>query len=650
MIQSTLHSVVSQLSTPIIRSILSTVYPIVYPLPLEMERTEKMANLDLLGQEEAREELLHVLGSREKVAVLYKSLSNYEHHVLESFIFHVGQDFLTYRQIEHGIEGIKPTLFRIGITGLRRKGLIYTVRRQWGEVAYFLPSELEYNLYSCLIEEDGFDEIESCQEDVSPIHDERPPFYTDIFTLLDDFRSKKGEIPLTKKGSIHKIYIRSWQEKWPTRDQELEACSLIFEHRETYTAHVVLLLDFLTKRSLIRWYEGKAVLDNTETTLWMGLSRNRMREEFIQYWLSVVTPSTPWLERYIKDMTLSKEGEWYYLLSSVEVWEDRYELPAIEQVIQLVKTELLEPLVALGCIDIGKTENGEDVWRWKTYEESAADFWIQPTLELYCPGIIHFSTLWRLTNVFSFEEWENMLILTPSKQKLKRLVERGESLQEWFEWLSSISYVPIPQGLEDQLQQWQKSQQQVFISEMTVIEVGDKQVANAFEQWSETSLYTVRRITPTLFLVPTEDKQEITNIFTKRGLQVQTKHTLSAEYDKARSIIPLIVSRREALNNAKVESVYPDITEAIPGWERLPDIWKKQFSAYHDNTKHQIVDQAIQHHLILRVEDASGRILEFTPVSCQVEQGNWVCYDQQRKKFQLKQLNRMQLLFPDVHG
>lgn len=639
-----LHSFVSYLSKSALQSILAEIEPL-------LSHGHESAS-----DEEMKEKLLSLLSHPENILCLFRFLSSYEREVLDYFIFQVGQDFLTYRQIEQGLNGIEPHIFRIGLTGLRRKGIIFTVRRQWGEVAYILPADVEALFYSVIRTDQGLDEVEQGSQsipssEITVYREERVPFFSDLFFLLDEIRTApQAEIPLTQKGTIHKRYIRLWQEKIADRESDLGACSLSIEHRDTYTNQLAILLDFISRKKMINWMEGRLSLNFKETEAWMALSRQEMSAQFIAYWFTYFTSTVPWVQRYQKDMYLldRQGGAWVSLLSFVENWEERYQLPSIDQIKKQLKEEIFQPLTAFGVIECGETEH-EDVWRWNHAMETLPDLWIQPTMELYCSGGIPFTDLWQVTNIFRLDQWENMLILKLSKDKATSFIERGNSIPAWIEVIRSLSKVPIPQGIEDQLLQWEKSQQQVTISDRTVIEIKDKQLAKAFLQWPEVEKLNVDKVSESFFLISVRDRDAIDHLFSKKGIQV--KGSAEATVEKSRNPMnpSLIKFVQDTNTQYKVESVFPELTEAIPAWTSLPTMWTKQFSSYHEQTRRQIIEQAVQHHLKLKMEGESGEIKVISPIKCKVEQGNWVCYDQDKTKYKLTHINRVQLLFPEIY-
>jgi hypothetical protein len=639
-----LNSFVSSLSKPTLRSILEEIYPLI-----QGENKEDLWNG--MSEEEMREEIVSLLCDKQHIKRLFEFLSAYEREVLCYFVFHVGEDFLTYRQIEKGLQGIQTTIFRLGLTGLRRKGLIYTVRRQWGEVAYILPQDLEPIIYSVMLKEEGveLEEIDKVTDPIEKQVDERPPVFTDLFFLLDEIRSaSNGEIPLTQKGTVHKRYIRSWQERLIDREEELSSRSLSFEHRDTYTNQTVILLDFLSRKEILYWFEGSLQINREGANDWMSLSRKEMAEQFLEYWFTYYTSAIPWLQRYQKDMQHHRllSDDWMCLFTFVEHWEDRYTLPPIQEMKQQLQEEIFKPLRAFGLVQWGRTGNGEEVWRWTKQEDSLADIWIQPTMEVYCSGFIPFSDLWQLTKMATFDKWENMLVLSFSEARCKQSMEQGESLGKWLEWLRSHSKTPIPQGVEDQINQWQKSEQQALITDMTVIEIKDEFLAKAFVQWPEAQTIPLRQLSDTIFVVPLKVRESICQLLNKKGVQVKRIEEDTEEENQVPSTSSLITFSRDVEASYKVESVFPDLTEAIPAWNGLPLMWKKQFVSYHDRTKRDMIEQAIQNHLLMKVEDTCGRIKEVAPIECKVEEGHWVCYDQQRSRYKVANINRIQLMFP----
>ena len=381
---------------------------------------------------------------------------------------------------------------------------------------------------------------------------------------------------------------------------------------------------------------------------WMRLNRAEMRQEFGEYWLHHYTPSTSWLKRYQRDMLSIQQGKSIYLLSIVERWEEEYALPSIAIIKQQIEAEILNPLVGFGLIEKGVTSSGEAVWRWKVEQEESGSIWIQPTMEIFCSSLLSFSNLWKLTKLLQLDKWEHMLILRPTKAKLASFLKQDYSLQDWCNWLEELTGEALSQALKLQLETGQRHNEQVLVSRKTVIEIRDEQLANVWMAWPELADMGIKQIQPTLFLADLEHEEEIKQLFTRYGFSVkENKGTQSLQETVDVQHRGFLISFAQIqLDDFKVENIFPDLSEAVPAWQTLPDMWKKQLHAYNERTKRQIVTQAVEHALRLKVETVAGDALEITPTLVQVEDGHWVCYDGQNRKFLLEQLSKLQLLFP----
>lgn len=647
MMNNRLENFVSYLSKPTLIPLINEIYS-----ALELQESY---NAEALDETDLRARLIMCLLDRNNLKKLLSSLSAYEQEALEHFIFQVGEDMITYRQIEQGLNGIKPNIFRLGLTALRRKGMVYTIRRQWGEVAYIIPSDLQEECYKLMMTD--FFSDDSAKHDgnitkVGEVTSESPaivPFYNDIFLILDQIRAESNQqVPLTQKGTVHKRYIRYWENILEDREKYLEDMTIRYEHKDSYSKQLVILLDFLTRKGLITWYSDRLQLNEAETVKWMGLSRQDMVDSFINYWNKYFLNPTPWIRRYQKDMCFEKNKQWAYLLSPIERWEDKYQLPSISQIQSTLKKEILAPLVAFGLIKYGQTQQGEMVWCWKEHQEISTDIWLQPDMELFCPAYLPFSKLWELTKLFKLKAWENMLIFSLDKTRAMNTIDRGESLNDCAGWLQSLTKVPLPDSLNIQIEQWRKQKQQVSLKDVTVIDIKDEQLANTIAQWDDLKHIDFERITPSLFLVEHKFKEEVCQVLSKKGIIIKDSQKSNVNTAESDLITPsLLATPSDQEVNYKVESIFPDLSEAIPVWQTLPDLWKKQFTNYHERTKRHILETAIEHELWLRVEISTGQMEKLKPIRCQIEHGKWACYDHRHNRFDLEDFNKLQLLFPE---
>ncbi|EGL81651.1 hypothetical protein CathTA2_2837 [Caldalkalibacillus thermarum TA2.A1] len=611
-----------------------------------------------------RQQLARLFADGQAMQLLYRSLSPYEQKVVHYFLFQTGGDFLTCRQVEEEQFVLKPNLFQLGLIGLRRKGLVYTLRRQRGEVAYSMPEDIRESLYEAYLDVNQVQLWEVCQEEVINLRAVQPSVLVDLFWFMYVWRQEKDNcIPLTKRKSIHKRFLRMCEEKLTNRKVNLEGCPLAVTDRETYSKQMALLLDFMTRQQLIRWYKHSLVLDLDQVDQWMGNSRQEMSIRFLDYWFSHYVPSATWLQRYLADMkhllrtradspaatgtTAGIQGsDWVYLLSPVEAWEDNYALPPAQDIIARLEQEIILPLMGLGLVEYAETPQGEKVWRYRWEHEQCCPWWVQPHLEVLVPQVIPFRDLWRLTQYLALDAWQDMLVLRLDQAYVQSMASGGHALEKWFIWLEQNSSTPVPETFKEQLKLWLKQPNQVKLQEMVVLEVNQEELAQAILEMPELQPFELRAATPRLLLAEKGRVDEIAHVLHKKGIHLSTEKNDDTPWPLIPFDHELIAFPRDKYRQLKVENAFPDWTEAIPAWKQLPETWKKHFTSYHAKTKRDIVQQAVTHQLRLKIEDDRGSVATIEAVDFGMEHGEWVVSDQEGKTYKLNQLNRLQLLFP----
>lgn len=605
--------------------------------------------------EEQREQLYQLLTDQRSLHGVYRSLSEYERYVLLYFIYHVGQELLTHRQINNLGREMKLLSFRLGLTGLRRKGLIYTVRRQWGEEAYFLPLEIETKFYYMLHRDGVFSKVLSDKpgmNDRQAIKEEQghpvPALVRDLFVVLDVFRHEEGgRLSLTRKRAIHKRVVRQMEEQLCGNGLDLQAYSRSFIPGDVYSPYLTLLLDFLTRERVLIWRAETVELNESHVVKWLKYGRQYIREAFLTYWQQTLIPNHKWTERYVKDLFLLRQTDvWYGWLEMVEMWEDQYTLPSVRDVLDSVKA-VLSPLVELGFIQLGTSETGERMWRWIKWHESVDPPWIQPNFEIICSGLVSLTKVWEYTKLCTIRQWDAMLQLRLSEKRANAYIESGADVSTWLSILEQEGATSLPTSWKDRLEQWQRGKKRVSLHEVVLLKCHEPELVRALETWLHQEQIPFQMIQADSFVLPLEVKEQVLLLFQQRDIYIQ-------EPDKWRSAeepeVPVsFFKTHDKRSRFKIESTFPEYAETIPEWGRIPEAWKKQFSAYHQRTVRDIVQYAAEHRLVLRIEDQRGRLVNVTPYDCYPRDGIWYMQDHRERSMALHEIKRIQVVLLD-HG
>lgn len=595
--------------------------------------------------------ILSALQETTTLSSLYQSLTKQEQTVLHYFIYYTFSDFLTYRQVSEQNAVTGNNAFMWGLTGLRRLGLIYTLRRQWGEVAYFMPEDLQAQMYTLLLAEKGYTQFNAVpEEDVTDQVEERMAcFYQDVVLIADELSMQSEQsFPLTRQGTIHKKYTRVLQERM--KDRPFMEDMYWPELDGRYPKYISLLLDFMTKARLLEWYDGEVCLQEGQAEHWFSKSKQEMVQHFLKYWTDVYMPSEVWIRRYLKDILLHWEEEGFVsTLYFVERWEDEYTLPPLRDIQDILEQQVWLPLRALGLIETATTVHGEGVWRFiHEGEDANAQIWVQPNFELFVPAVVRVADIWKMTRWFDLQEWQDMLRFTLSHRRVKLFLDRGGHMMDILEWLKKRVSTSIPEEIGDQLQRWQRERGQVRIYERSVIQIDDPQIAQAVQQLVAGEGFSITSIDEHLFLIPHHEKQQLLTVLHKRGFSIhEEKEFESEEEPKKRRDPELLKQTKAEVNLQDVESVVSQREDAAPEWGKLPDTWKKQFMRYDQQTLRRIVQTAVDQGLELLASDSSSDDKKnICPLECHFQDGHWVVFSEEAEAIKLDDINRIQLMLP----
>ncbi len=602
--------------------------------------------LKLMIDESNKSQYQHVfalLSSREFMHALYMALSRPEGLLLQHIIFYYSDQLFTLRQLEKSFSEIEgdSVIRLIGLTGLRRKGLLYTLRRPWGEEAFFIPGQLEEPIYRMVLQNQGEDRIEPCEEPVEPFEWETPPLFVDAMSMLDKLAQQVyGMTQLNQNGTIQKRVIRQIEQSWQDRENIWE---VLYEHRESYKPQTAILLDYFTRYGVLQWTSQQVRLNRESAQLFFSCTKQQWLSSFLSYWLSIARFPHPWLARYAKDIVYCEENDtWFYVLDIIQQWEAHYSLPKITEVLQLAEEKVLKPLQVCGFIELGKTASGARVWRKKSYIEER-HYWLQPNLELYAPQTLQLSALWHLLTLFDWQGWEQMLIFTLAESKVKRLLQEGFNISKWIEELRALSMDEIPDFLQLRLQDLKEAQHVIRAEEMTLIYLHDEPMVVWFMKEAEERDWHCIQVMKENVLIAREYAKEALQLLSDKGYAVsqeQQEETLESDVEAVQ-----LIQQPSSLELNKLESIFPDWHEAVPAWKQLPQLWKQQFQGYHHRTKLDMIKTAMNHYLDLKIE-MNGQTHIIQPDALKDQGGQWVCHSRDNQLYLVQKLDKLQLLFP----
>ncbi|MED0679938.1 hypothetical protein P4S83_10210 [Aneurinibacillus thermoaerophilus] len=518
----------------------------------------------------------------------WQVLSREEKEVWLHFLFRVGEDIVTYRQMEEYAKAVSPIVAYAGLTGLRRRGLIYTLRRLWGEVVYLAPYDVQRAWRAWLLPR-VLSETQAISVDAE--FQSVTPLVHVLFRLLQTHRHKP--IALTKKKTMTMKMRRVWQAVIPYAEEWFaplypEACG-------DGAARERFFLELLAEMDLLRERESETGLEyivheTAAARLFHGAEADVQRRVYQQVKEKLVRlgPCNPvildWMEA---------KGVNTFSLNELQAAENRL-LREKSQVNQSkhwqVFAENICPLLtAFGFIS--RTGEGMDAsMRWNmnltaNEENAVANYgigYVQPTFEVLLLPHASYEVRWRLGRYAELVEQQEVWVFRLTRQSVRAV--KGEEENEALIRLLEQIQLEVPDNVRVQLEQWMRSEPSVMLEQVVLVRCPDAETAQQLAALPEFAPYWRARIGEKDFIVDASQEAALREAFTLREININQKSTAKEPSEAGRFPSHASHSIGLAENGYKIESVFPAFEDVLPELKDVPTIWYKNFQRYHHST------------------------------------------------------------------
>jgi hypothetical protein len=541
----------------------------------------------------------------EYIKELWNELTNEEEAVIQYFLLYKGTDLLTYRELEQEQFPIPRSSFRVGLTKLRRKGIVFTLRRLWGELAYVMPKELVSAFRKQQISHvDTWVDARAIPS-ASSYHINKH-----IFQVLNYVRTHP--IELTKKGMIQKKDLRLLNDLFGIPKDHFTAFKRLETVLNPYENHEAIMLDILTSWNLLLTAENTLVIGDVD--IWLRMSD----EERQQGLLEIVQRYLDLDERlgFVYDVMCGLTGGRSYSLSKMT-----RSIGLIHPSNEDVKEKIFVPLSILGLINFVVLFD-DVVWEWvgETHFEHC-QLYVQPNFELLIPGFAPLPLKWEIAGFADLIFQEEMWCFSLNRDSIRRALKDGNNVDILISTLESYSAMPLPINVVQSMKQWQKDYQRIRFFDAKIMQISDPVLANELEKVEAISSLLLQRLGDCFFAVRPEAWEALVGELERRGYTSSFLEKMELKQNRKKESLK-IFKQSDHKMEFKVESVFPDLDDAIPGMRQLPRIWTGNFQPYHASTLRELVQKALQMGVGLKLQ-WRGEIFEIIPSTLLNKDGYW---------------------------
>jgi hypothetical protein len=489
-----------------------------------------------------------------EIPKLWGTLNQDEQKVLVYFLFCVPGQSILYRQMDLLAKSHSTYSIYRGLTGLRQKGIVFTHRQKWGELAFFIPDDL-----SCSFREFLWKSHSREGRVISfLIEDKEYPILCNVlFHILQTYRH--APISLTKKGELPAKVRRFWQELIPYPEE-------LFIHLNCGKAEwFFIFMEELGLMSIVEKegckffaVQGEEVKQlfqgnqwQVQKRLYKGIKRMYTRVNPFYIVIFEALDHNQWKACWEK---MIQDAGWD--LSECE-WED-------------FSRKVLPLLQAFGCF----LEEDNESWMEKAG-------YVQPTFEVLLLPNASYEMRWALGNYACLIQQQELWTFQLDKETITQ-VQSPNRKETLLTLLSHIQQGDLPENVVQQVHKWIDATEEVIVEKALLLRCSSKTMADHLASARIKGLG--ERINDHIFLVQATSLSLLQKELNK--MEIQIKEGKEEEY--------AILSRKQepVEESISVESIYPMLEDVLPEVKELPALWRKNRQKYHASTLRMFMEKA----------------------------------------------------------
>lgn len=634
------------------------------------------------------------LSSAERTRAIYAQMTPIEKTVLHVTVNKIGCALFDLLRLERECEGLlSGAEVKAGLNRILHKGILIAFRKSWGEQGYMLPAEgFRVWRQHVAAEEQPLLSRElvgggslNSEDTASPpaAHDLRRK----LFFLLQE--CTRHSLKLTKTGALHKKTIIKLEEAAGLQDACFSRLGLKYAHSNCITASLAVCFDFLLKLGLIEVSAEEWCLNTKRLALWLQLHPAAQQHYLYVHWLFTAMPDNLVLQHAVMELELVPEGE---RLGEEELLSRLLAKGMItpaaasaEELLDSFHDQWVKPLAAYGWLEAGELRPGRRYYCWinkpevMTLRQKLSSSWheeggskakylvVQPDFEVLAMPDAPLSLCWELERFAERRGSEMVMTYRMNKASVQRALEQGLSAEEMLQTLECATMYGVPEHISAKLKDWAGSYGKAVFDRVLLLRCADASIAEQVERLEGVYEYAAEKLGDRVFAVRSGQADALRSRLESMGIYTQIPPGLSdfgelepektsdrMDWEEAGHMAPaeflpmlpqtggLIYPR---LILPPIENKLPEMEELYPELHRIPQGWLKEYRTYHDSTRKEIAQTAVEWKAVLQVR-RNGADCLITPKKLVETRGTW-CLNGWEKGGQAWQAAPVQLLAED---
>ncbi|RKP55357.1 hypothetical protein D7Z26_09175 [Cohnella endophytica] len=522
---------------------------------------------------------------------------------------------------------------RVALAKLRRSGIIFAVRKAWGDQLLYLPEDTVTLWQPLLLPLGGEPLAPDEAADVTVTSSALPlPLSMELLSAWQTLR--RQPLTWTGKGSLHRPTVAKFTGELRFPADAIRCLNLTYPHADQLAPQAAIALDIgLHLKALMRSdNEIKVAPSGMEN--WLALSPAEADARLYDILLTRYGKADAGLQLIASAVRALEPGVWFR--------ESRLVIDDGNRNGERFGLEWLGLMEAFGWLERGDCA-GEAVYRKRLDNEpklsqsgeagaidAFEELFVQPDGELFVPPDAKLKLRWMLADIADPVTSDAICIYRLSRNACARAYNAGYVLRSVTELLEQASRAPLPEPVADSLADWFAPLGKIKFAEAMLLRTEDATVADAIMRDPDIADMLLEKIGDRDFIVLSESYSVLSAKLRQIGypppdrIQVisspasdkNENHPEETKSDSGWVYAPDAVGVYEA------DPVWPDAESLFPGLSEIPAAWIMKPRAYHATTRKKMIQRAIEWEALVRLEvDGSART--FVPNGLREDGDRW---------------------------
>lgn len=529
---------------------------------------------------------------------------------------------------------------QLGIDELLEAGVLFAVRKVWGEQLLFIPIDCflvwQQTLFPCAVRplsSSGKERLMSGT--IRPFCRPLGRQLLSAFSVL-----AQSGLELTAKGVLAKKTITKLVQAVDWDELPLSSFRLKWSSRDHYPLTVAFILEAATAFGLLHQAEGKLNWDEDKLNNWLKLDDGNREQQLRGWCLELLLPAGKSSSHIAAVLCSLQPGLWYSEREFIEQLNEA-NLNGVNPHSPVSSEESSAPdwcglFHSLGWLELVDSKDSlgvEQLIRWKGISplheqnhnivlsnQGEGYIFVQPNGEIIVQSDCPFSIRWELELIAKRISDEQAAVYQLEAASISRALEHGRtraSIQSFLQ--KSAGDSAIPAAVQALLELWSSRSCRTTFAEVMLLRCDNEQMAVYIENDLSIAPLLVQKLGSLDFIVEKSHVQLVRSLLQQAGYP--PRKAVQAGLDKEQNSYPLIVEdvleqhlvphtpKLRYNMSSKPTYIYeehplhhfelialPDRNNGIPlsRLESVPAMWTKQLRAYHHSTRKELMEHALE--------------------------------------------------------